>query len=60
MLSDPEQQSVHNTEQHSEGNDIGNSIGSLFDIPLLPNGDDPVEEQFRRQIQRKKKKGRRM
>lgn len=58
--SDPTQQSVHNIEQHLENGNIGSSIGSLFDIPLLPNGDDPEEEQFRRQMQRKKKKGRRM
>lgn len=43
------------TEQH-ENSSLGDSIGSLFDIPTLPNGIDPEEEAFRRQMQRKKKK----
>lgn len=60
LSSDTPQQSVHNTEQHPESDNIGGSIGSLFDIPLLPNANDPEEEQFRRRMQRKKKKGRRM
>lgn len=55
-----EAQPIARTEQHLEGSNIGNSIGSLFDIPILPNGEDPEEEQFRRRMQRKKKKGRRM
>lgn len=55
-----ESQSIHRTEQHSEGSSFGGSIGSLFDIPILTNGDDPEEEMFRRRMQRKKKKGRRM
>lgn len=55
-----EAQPIARTEQHLDGSDIGSSIGSCFDIPLLPNGDDPEEEQFRRRMQRKKKKGRRM
>ncbi|WP_300206380.1 conjugal transfer protein MobB [Bacteroides sp.] len=55
-----ETQPILRTEQHPESSGIGNSIGSLFDIPILPNGDDPEEEMFRRRMQRKKKKGRRM
>ena len=51
----PVQQSQHRPEHH-ESNTIGDSIGSLFDMPILPNGTDPEEEAFRRQIQRKKKK----
>ena len=56
----PVQQTIHHTEQHFENSNTGGSIGSLFDIPILPNGDDPEEEMFRRRMQRKKKKGRRM
>ena len=55
-----ETQPIHRTEQYLESNEIGNSIGSLFDIPISPNGEDPEEEMFRRRMQRKKKKGRRM
>lgn len=55
-----EAEPTHRTEQHLESSSIGDSIGSLFDIPILPNGDDPEEEMFRRRMQRKKKKGRRM
>lgn len=55
-----ETQPIHRTEQHFESSSIGGSIGSLFDMPILPNGDDPEEEMFRRRMQRKKKKGRRM
>ncbi|WP_042370811.1 conjugal transfer protein MobB [Bacteroides neonati] len=58
--SPPAQQTIHHTEQHLESSSIGGSIGSLFDIPILPNGDDPEEEMFRRRMQKKKKKGRRM
>jgi hypothetical protein len=47
---------MHRTEQHFEGSSIGGAIGSLFDIPILPNGDDPEEEMFRRRMQRKKRK----
>lgn len=43
------------TEQH-ESSSLGNTIGSLFDLPILSNGTDPEEEAFRRQMQRKKKK----
>lgn len=56
-----EQQSlppVQQPQQHPESNTVGDSIGSLFDIPILPNGIDPEEEAFRRQMQRKKKKKR--
>jgi len=56
----PLQEPAHRTEQHLESSSISSSIGSLFDIPILPNGDDPEEEMFRRRMQRKKKKGRRM
>ncbi|MCE9145893.1 relaxase/mobilization nuclease domain-containing protein [Bacteroides fragilis] len=54
------QQSVSYTKQHTESSEITNSIGSLFDIPISPNGNDPEEEMFRRRMQYKKKKGRRM
>jgi hypothetical protein len=47
---------MHRTEQHFEGSSIGGAIGSLFDIPILPNGDDPEEEMFRRRMQRKKER----
>lgn len=56
----PVQQSIHRTEQHPESRGTDGSIGSLFDIPILPNSDAPEEEMFRRRMQRKKKKGRRM
>mgnify|MGYP005886421861 CR=1 FL=1 len=59
-LPTQETQPILRTEQHLESSGIGNSIGSLFDIPILPNGYDPEEEMFRRRMQRKKKKGRRM
>lgn len=44
----------HRTKQH-ESNSLGNTIGSLFDLPILSNGTAPEEEAFRRQMQRKKK-----
>lgn len=59
-LPSQEAEPIHRTEQHLESSNIGGSIGSLFDIPILPNGDDPEEDMFRRRMQRKKKKGRRM
>lgn len=34
-------------EQHSESSGIGDSIGSLFDMPISPNGEDSEEEMFR-------------
>lgn len=46
---------LHRTEQH-ESSSLGNTIGSLFDLPILSNGTDPEEEAFHRQMQRKKKK----
>lgn len=46
---------------HSVAEQLSSITGGLFDIPLEPHGDDPEEERFRRQMQRKnKKKGRRM
>ena len=45
----------HRTEQY-ESSSLSNTIGSLFDMPILSNGTDPEEEAFRRQMQRKKKK----
>lgn len=51
----PVQQSPHLPEHH-ERSTVGDSIGSLFDMPILPNDTDPEEEAFRRQMQRKKKK----
>lgn len=51
----PAYQPQHRPEHH-ESTTVGDSIGSLFDIPILPNGTDPEEEAFRRQMQRKKKK----
>lgn len=51
-------QPIPNTEQRLESSEIGNSIGSLFDIPILPNGTE--EEMFHQKMQRQKKKGRRM
>ncbi|MEG2013984.1 MAG: hypothetical protein RR063_12440 [Anaerovoracaceae bacterium] len=59
-LPSQETQPIHRTEQHLESSNIGGSIGSLFDIPILPNGDDPEEEMFRRRMQKKKKRGRRL
>lgn len=52
----PVQQPQHRPEHH-ESNTIGDSIGSLFDIPMLPKGTDPEEDAFRKRMQRKKKKG---
>ena len=57
-LPSQETQPIYRTEQHSESSSIGGSIGLLFDIPILPNGDDPEEKMFRRRMQKKKKKGR--
>lgn len=46
------------TEQQPEGDTI---VGGMLDLSLLPDGADPEEEAFRRQMQRrKKKKGRRI
>lgn len=46
---------------HSVAEQFSSITGGLFDIPLGPHGDDPEEERFRRQMQRKnRKKGRRM
>lgn len=46
------------TEQQPEGDTI---VGGMLDLSLLPDGTDPEEEAFRRQMQRrKKKKGRRI
>ena len=50
----------HHTEQHSENSSIGDPIGSLFDIPILPNGDYQEVEMFRRRMQKEKKRGRLM
>lgn len=52
----PPVQQPQQRPEHHESTTVGNSIGSLFDIPILPNGTDPEEEEFRRQMQRKKKK----
>lgn len=58
-----EQQSLPSMQQplhHQDNNEhsaIGDTIGSLFDIPILPGGTDPEEEAFRKRMQRKKKKG---
>ncbi len=57
-----EQQSLLSVQQpqyrpeHHESSSVGDSVGSLFDMPILPNGTDPEEEAFRRQMQRKRKK----
>lgn len=56
-----EPQTYHHTEQHPESNELGNSIGSLFDIPIVSNGNDYEEDEFRRRMQQqKKKRGRRI
>lgn len=47
----PQQQS-HEQRASSES-----AIGGLFDIPFIPNGTDPEEEEFRKRMQRKKKRG---
>ena len=52
----PVQQSVSHKEHHTESSELGNSIGSLFDIPILPNGNNPEEDEFRRRMQQQKKK----
>lgn len=58
-----EQQSLPSMQQpiyhqdYNESSTIGDTIGSLFDMPILPNGTDPEEEAFRKRMQRKKKKG---
>lgn len=45
---------------HSATSDlIGGGLG-LFDLPITPHGTDHEEDEFRRRMQRKKKKGRRM
>ena len=40
--------------------DETSSLGGLLDLPIEPHGTDPEEDAFRRRMQRKKKKGRRM
>ncbi len=68
MFNEPQQtpqQPQHDTyEQQGQSyyhSDEGFSTGGLFDLPIDSGIDDPEEERFRRQMQRKKKrKGRRM
>lgn len=52
----PVQQQPQHRPEHHESTTTSDSICSLFDIPILPNGIAPEEEAFRRQMQRKKKK----
>lgn len=40
--------------------DNSNSLGGLFDLPMDGGGDDPEEDRFRQNMQRKKKKGRKL
>lgn len=50
----PIQQAQPTTPQ--EHISLSESLGGLFDLPILPNGTDPEEEAFRRRMQRKPKK----
>lgn len=47
----PQQQTPH--EHQPEGDTV---VGGMLDLSMLPDGTDPEEEAFRRQMQRKKKK----
>lgn len=53
----PQQQEQHSYGQHEE--EYNFSMGGIFDLPA-DGGDDPAEETFRRRMQRKKKKGRKL
>jgi len=53
QLFEPQQQSQHHKEDDSFSTGIG-----LFDLPQ--GGNDPEEDMFRKRMQQKKKKGRRM
>ena len=53
-----EKTTIHYTEQTTDTTSL---IGGLFDMPFNPTPDeDPAEAEFRRRMQRKKKRGRRM
>lgn len=52
----PVQLTQHRPDHHKSST-IGNSICSLFDMPILPDGTNLEEEAFRKRMQRKKKKG---
>lgn len=51
----PYQQTPH--EQQPEGDTV---VGGMLDLSMLPDGADPEEEAFRHQMQRKKKRQRRI
>lgn len=58
--SAPQQEPTHSTHQSHESADDSSTLGGLFDLPIEPHGTDYEEEAFRRRMQRKKKKGRRI
>ena len=53
----PKQAFTPQQPQAYEQTSSKSSIGGLFDLPFVPNGTDPEEEEFRKRMQRKKKKG---
>ncbi|MEG2012950.1 MAG: hypothetical protein RR063_07055, partial [Anaerovoracaceae bacterium] len=55
----PSQEGQQADDHSTTSEFIGSSLG-LFDTPITPQGDDHEEDEFRRRMQRQKKKGRRM
>ncbi len=50
----PIQQAQPQTPQ--DNSSLGESLGGLFDLPIINNGTDPEEDEFRRRMQRKPRK----
>lgn len=56
----PQQESTNSTEQSQDTGDDSFTLAGLFDLPFETHGTDHEEEAFRRRMQYKKKKGRRI
>lgn len=56
----PQQESTNSTEQSHNTGDDSSTLGGLFNLPIETHGTDHEEESFRKRMQRKKKKGRRI
>lgn len=56
----PQQESTNSTGHSHNTSDHSSTLGGLFDLPIEMHGTDLEEEAFRKQMQRKNKKGRRI
>lgn len=56
----PQQESTNSTEQSRDTDDDSFTLAGLFDLPIETHGTDHEEEAFRKRMQRKNKKGRRI